>query len=440
MARDKIDVLVIGAGMAGLGAARVLAEAGRRVTVVEARDRVGGRIRTEHVAIPGTPDTAPIEWGAEFIHGLPPDLWQLIREAGLETYELDGPDVEFDGRDVHPGVGRPVSQTLEQMMTWFERQPPGTDQTFAQYLRHSGLDEASRHQAAGYVEGFNAADHSLISVASLCRQQRAEDAIEADRVFHVKAGYDSVPRFLAQRIKESGGTILLGHEVRGLTWSAGSVRIEATTANGPVELQAAQAIITLPLSILQNDVIAFEPRPEAVLVQARRMAMGRARRATVLFRDRVWDPFSFLFTRDRMPAAWWTPLPDPTPMITGWSAGPKVPPRGDHGAEDANTWLMPWLDTLGAALRVSPDRLREQLLSWHFHDWQADDYSEGAYSYVRAGAIDASERMTAPVDETLYFAGEHTDVSGHWGTVHGALRSGVGAARRLLGPSDRCAA
>ena len=80
-------ILVIGAGMAGLTAARQLAEAGRKVLVLEARDRVGGRILTLR-------DQGEIlELGAEFIHGRPPELWDLIREAGLETYALDGTDV-----------------------------------------------------------------------------------------------------------------------------------------------------------------------------------------------------------------------------------------------------------------------------------------------------------------------------------------------------------
>jgi monoamine oxidase len=66
------------------------------------------------------------------------------------------------------------------------------------------------------------------------------------------------------------------------------------------------------------------------------------------------------------------------------------------------------------------------------HDWQADPFARGAYSYVPAGAADASLHLSYPVDGTLFFAGEHTDTSGHWGTVHAALRSGLRAAEQLL--------
>src|SRR6266478_3298211 len=83
MTDNTHDVVVVGAGMAGLTAARSLAEAGLKVLVVEAQDRIGGRIWTRHV-------------GAEFIHGRPPELWALIDEAGLETYERGGSQVCFE--------------------------------------------------------------------------------------------------------------------------------------------------------------------------------------------------------------------------------------------------------------------------------------------------------------------------------------------------------
>src|ERR1700731_3825024 len=90
MANNMYDIVVVGAGMAGLTAARALAERGRKVLVVEAQDRIGGRIWTRHVG-----DEA-IELGAEFIHGRPPELWALIEEAGLETYERKGTQICFE--------------------------------------------------------------------------------------------------------------------------------------------------------------------------------------------------------------------------------------------------------------------------------------------------------------------------------------------------------
>jgi monoamine oxidase len=143
---------------------------------------------------------------------------------------------------------------------------------------------------------------------------------------------------------------------------------------------------------------------------------------------------SFLFAHGALPATWWTPMPDRAPVITGWIGGPAV--RAVQGEQqlrvDANALLERAINTLAEVLTLPVQRVRGLLLSWHTHDWQADRYARGAYSYVPVGAIDASAKLSEPVADTIYFAGEHTDVTGHWGTVHAAVRSGLRAARQLL--------
>jgi monoamine oxidase len=96
-----------------------------------------------------------------------------------------------------------------------------------------------------------------------------------------------------------------------------------------------------------------------------------------------------------------------------------------------DSWLDQCLMTLGKMMNQPPAYLRQLLVSSHCHNWQADEYARGAYSYVPAGALSASERMSQPVDGTLFFAGEHTDLSSNWGTVHGALGSGTRAAEQI---------
>jgi monoamine oxidase len=135
-----------------------------------------------------------------------------------------------------------------------------------------------------------------------------------------------------------------------------------------------------------------------------------------------------------MPATWWTAEPDAAATITGWIGGPRavlfLKRVAARGGSDA--LLMEYLDTLGKIFGRPAEQLRPQVSSWHTHDWQHDAFSLGAYSYAPAGAVEASKRMTEPVEQTLYFAGEHTDTSGHWGTVHGAIRSGVRVAGQVL--------
>jgi monoamine oxidase len=110
-------------------------------------------------------------------------------------------------------------------------------------------------------------------------------------------------------------------------------------------------------------------------------------------------------------------------MLTGWIAGCKLTELRTSNLPQAG------LTTLSKILGTDP---RRHMLRLYHHDWQADAHSLGAYSYVPRGAIHASDELTLPVESTLFFAGEHTDTSGHWGTVHGALRSGYRAAKQVL--------
>lgn len=427
------DMVIIGAGIAGLAAGRRLAGAGRRVAIVEARDRVGGRICTHRVA-PGI----PIELGAEFVHGRPPALWGLIREANLPTYELEGSELRYEGgrRSARNDLPSHAHHVLEGMMQWLEHRPDGTDMTFEQYLESTPQAPEAAERAANYVEAFNAADRRRIGIASLAKQQRAEDAIEADRLFRVTPGYDAVPEFLASEFARAGGTLRLQTPVRRIDWSPGSVSVLARPAGGTeTQIHARRALITVPLGVLQAGSIQFEPRPTEILRQADRLAMGAALRVVLVFGSKFWpDNLSFLFTPLEIPATWWTPMPNGAQTLTGWAGGPKAESLARSGASAGGdaALLTSCLSILAKVFNRPRSQLEGLLASWHTHDWLADPYACGAYSYVPAGTLDAPERMTRPVEDTLYFAGEHTDVTGHWGTVHAALQSGTLAAERIL--------
>src|SRR5271170_4065904 len=178
------DVVVVGAGMAGLTAARTLAEAGLKVLVVEAQDRIGGRIWTRHIG------NEAIELGAEFIHGRPPELWALIEEAGLEAYERDGSQVCFEDGKLND-CGDEMSEVFAPLEKL--EQFTGLDLTFAEYLDREQMPPEESGPIIGYVEGFNAADHREISAASLGAQQKAEDAIGSDHSYSLRKGYDQLP-------------------------------------------------------------------------------------------------------------------------------------------------------------------------------------------------------------------------------------------------------
>jgi protoporphyrinogen oxidase len=186
MARNSI--IIVGAGVAGLAAGRLLAESGKTVTIIEARNRVGGRIYTHRSG------NQTFELGAEFVHGLPLDLWELISEANLRTEEMDGEHICYENGDLTKcgsGWERDL-ELLEQLKTRTEN-----DCSFADYLDQSKMEGSHRQHLVSYIEGFNAADHRVISVAALGKQQAAEDSIDGDKIFRVCGGYSQVPEFLA---------------------------------------------------------------------------------------------------------------------------------------------------------------------------------------------------------------------------------------------------
>jgi monoamine oxidase len=200
-------------------------------------------------------------------------------------------------------------------------------------------------------------------------------------------------------------------------------------------LHAERAIITLPLGVLHAGTVDFEPVPQDIFFNIAKMAMGPVLRVSLLFDAKFWPKdVSFLFAPEESLSTWWTPMPNPAPLITGWAGGPRALTLAQRieASADPGALLDESLGALSRVFGIPAPHLQAKLVSFHTHDWQADPYSRGAYSYAPAGAVDASQLIAEPALSTLYFAGEHTDTGGHWGTVHGALGSGLRAAAQIL--------
>ena len=312
----------------------------------------------------------------------------------------------------------------------------GADLAFADYPPLEKLSQEKRDEVIHYVQSFNAADYRHIGVHALAVQQRAEKEIASEKVFRVREGYDRVPEFVANKVREAGGRIELSRTVERIEWERGNVRVYVRDGGELAQYSAAKAIIALPLGVLQHLGVVFDPVP-APLIAANQLAMGPVRRFTLLFRERWWathekvklPKLSFLFAQDAMPPVWWTAHPWETHTLTGWIGGPRSAAFDQFTREQVGDAACKELAKIfGLPLAM----LRGQLISCATHDWQADPLSCGAYSYVPAGALDSVLKMATPVEQTLYFAGEHTDTTGHWGTVHAAMRSGIRAAKQVL--------
>jgi monoamine oxidase len=138
---------------------------------------------------------------------------------------------------------------------------------------------------------------------------------------------------------------------------------------------------------------------------------------------------SFLLSDDEWFPTWWTTMPDKLPIITGWAPFDCA----ERLSGQTRSFVIEHaLQTLGSLLNVKPQKLASLLEAAYFHDWQNDPFSRGAYSYGAVGSDGAQETLASPLENTLFFAGEATDNTGHNGTVHGAIASGRRAAKEIL--------
>ncbi|HZU27092.1 MAG TPA: NAD(P)/FAD-dependent oxidoreductase [Bryobacteraceae bacterium] len=424
MPEHDCDVVIIGAGVAGLTAAAELREAGRSVVVLEARDRIGGRICTQHDSLTGT----PIEYGAEFVHGRPPELLKAIRRARVPLREMTGEERCFrDGRI------EPCEDDISHSLEILDRMAPPDDGdcTFEAYLKGLDVSEEERSRLTGYVEGFNAADRRRIGVRGLTIQQKAENAIQAETIQRLETGYDGLPKALWQKLR---GDVRLNVAAKEIRWRRGQVEAHSVHALG-IDVQPVTSrccIITAPLGVLQAGMITFNPQPRQALDAARSIAVGPVVRVSLLFcqwPDKALAEMGFLHAEGEPFPTWWTRAPDPVPLLTAWSGGPAaIHHAGNSSAAVARSAVQSLARMIGA----KPAALAAQLRSWHLHNWQNDPFSRGAYSYIPVGAIDAPATLAEAVDDTLWFAGEAANTEGHWGTVHGALATGRRAAREIL--------
>jgi len=415
---------VIGAGAAGLAASRDLAEAGRRVLVLEARDRIGGRIFTRRL-----PDGTAIELGPEFVHGRSPEIWGFARDRGIALQEVGGMPWARRGGVLIPArhLAREADVVLDRMTA------TDPDRSFREFLETDaqGAPADAKRRATGFVEGFNAADASRISVRWLVESREADDKIDGDRQYRFAGGYDA----LALVLRAPACEIRLGAAVREVTWSEGAVEI-ATTAG---VFRAPRAIVTLPLGVLQAGDVRFTPALDGKREALGGLAMGPVIKIVLVFRERFWshlvrggeslEAMSFLFGDDATIPTWWTRYPDGAAVLTGWLAGPRTDILAGRPA-DAVLWQA--IESLAALFELERTQLERLLDSWHLHDWIADPWSRGAYSWVVVGGAGAPRELGRPLAGTLFFAGEATDVGGHNGTVHGAIASGRRAAREVL--------
>jgi monoamine oxidase len=395
------DVLVIGAGAAGLAAADALARAGRSVLVLEARDRIGGRVWTRRM--PGL--DVPVELGGEFVHGEAAVTHRLLKAAGMKTVP-SGRVQRYAAR----GRLRPVdSFTQAQRAMRDAAELERRDLSFDEFLEKKRLPRLTRTFARLMVQGFDAADPARASARAIAEEWGGGQMSGSQP--RVREGYGALLDWLAGRIVQRGGRIKLNAAVREIRWKPGLVEA--------LGFAARRAVVTLPLGVLQSNRVRFSPTLDNTRA-LRQLASGPVIKAALRFPRAFWEARHRGVAFFHAPAApfptFWTPLPARVPLLIGWSGGPN--------AREAS-----W-----AAIRASLGRIFKRVEEPDevlIHDWARDPFARGAYSYVLVNGAGAREALAAPLADTLFFAGEATSADDS-GTVAGALQSGVRAAREVM--------
>src|SRR5436190_2949401 len=415
---EMTDVVVVGAGAAGLMAARELMRAGKRVVVLEASHRVGGRVLTLFESRAGV----PIELGAEFVHGDAPVTTRLLDEARLAMVPVSGEHVRSDDGQLSPQG--PIWRRMERVFALMNARRK-TDRSFQAFLdtRPGGARLArDRELAAAFVEGFDGADLALISEKSLAEQgSPTEGASSARRIVN---GYAAL---IVHLEREVGGLVRFGSAVQRIEWSGDGVRV--LDARGGTH-GARAVVITVPLPMLQEGSLSLDPEIPTLRNAAARLVMGHVARVCVVVRERFWEreqrELSFVHAPGRPFMVWWTQHPVQAPMLVGWSGGPAAHELTRSGViEDAA------LTELARVFRMRRARAEALVESIHWHDWSNDALVRGAYSYVGVGGVAAPRSLARSTAGRVFLAGEATDAESG-GTVEAALASGERAARAVV--------
>ena len=408
-------IIIIGAGAAGLMAARILSAAGHTVTVLEANDRVGGRIHTIHPA----GFTQPIEAGAEFVHGKLSHTMELLKEAGVEYQAVAGKMIQ-----VKNGRWSDQEEFVEGWDELMDRMADlKEDMTLADFLQQYFRDDKYaplRKSAQRFAEGFDVADPQYVNVFSV----RDEWMNEQEEQYRIPGGYNQLITFLQNACKANGCVIHTSCVVKAVRWQPG--RVEVATANGQT-FTAQKLIVTVPLGVLQapadhSTAVLFEPAIDAQAVQ--QIGFGAVVKVVLQFSTPFWLEYrkdiGFLLSEEAIPT-WWTQLPDTTPVLTGWVGGPQAVRFRDT---DEQAIVEQALQSLANIFSMQVEQLKGLLTASHVVKWQTNAFSLGAYSYSKLLTASARKSLNEPVKDTIYFAGEALYNGEAGGTVEAALSSG----------------
>jgi monoamine oxidase len=416
--------LIIGAGAAGLAAGRTLHDAGHDILILEARDRIGGRAWTDH-----TFADFPVELGAEFIHGEHAITHDLVKQAGLHTIPVVRMDNLWWSHDGQPAIHRdqlpaPVRETIDGLLHDYDEMPTyvKTDMSLGDYLRRRLRDAEVLDIADVLLAQTCCAHIDSLSCADLIREMRADHAGSLE--FRIEEGYAALFDWYSRDLP-----IRLNILVSEIQWGAQGATV---LANGET-FQARKCIITVPVPVLAKGAIRFDP----FLSTEKQSAIDtlRTEPATKLiyrFREPLWDEALTFMAHTGVTARWWTLGygRKNSGVIACYITAERAHTIDQLPASDA---LETGLQELSALLGLSLLKLRHELVTGKRVSWAQDSHALGGYAHIPPDHADARPILAQPEGGVLFFAGEATAYDTNPQTVHGAIESGLRAARECTG-------
>lgn len=410
------EIVIVGAGMAGLSAAHYLQKKGFKPIVLEAQSKVGGRITTNRSL------GIPFDAGASWIHGPTNNpITKLAKQSNTSTFLTNDESVKVYARD-----GSEYSSTqlekAENKYTEILKELKGTkDQNFATvfYQKHPQYQEEPlwTYMLSAYLEFDTGGDIYQLSSKYFYDDEafRGKDVI-------VTNGYDNMTNYLAQGID-----VRLHTTVKDINYSNDKITIITNNGN----YTADQVLVTVPLGVLKKEAITFSPPlPEPIQNAVRKLEMGSVNKFLL-----VWDQ---AFWEEDLQYIGYTPAEKgkfnyflnvkkfaQTNALMTFAFGDYSKQTEQMDDQAIIAEIMTHLKAIyGSNIPQPTQFLRTQ--------WNTNPYSYGAYSFAAKGGSSALfEVFERAVDNKIFFAGEHT-IRDYRGTVHGAYLSGIREARKMI--------
>jgi monoamine oxidase len=413
------DIIIIGAGAAGLMAAKELSAAGYTVCLLEADTKAGGRMATTY--IPGFDQ--PVETGAEFVHGNLPLTLQLLNEANTPYHPVGGEMINVqngkwhsnEAHDEHWGI---FMQKLNQLQL---------DMTISAFLDGYFAEPEYallRNGVQGFAEGFDLADITKASILAV----REEWQHEEEEQYRIEGGYIRLTNYLHDTCVKQKVNIYFNQEINKVDYTGGNLRVYSTDGN---VYEGKILIVTVSAGILQSGNIIFTPALAAHQGAIEQLGFGTVIKYLLQFNSAFWDRYGddtgFLLSNEAVPT-WWTQKPSESNILTGWLGGPKAQEKSTFAKADL---LEEAISSLSHIFNSPPETLRNQLLQYQIICWSNHSLTKGGYSYYTMQSVQAKKVLSTPINDILFFAGEAIYDGESQGTVEAALQSGKATAGKV---------